>query len=76
MSSVGLNVECEFRCFGLLLALPSSSNPQCLTPVIWASVDNSLGFEGAFKAFWGQSGDDFRPLWFRMWRSVGKDPFH
>lgn len=51
-------------------------NPQCLSPVICAPVDNGSRFEGALKASRGQSGDDFRPLWFSTWHSVGKDPFH
>lgn len=49
--------------------------PLCLTPVIWAAVDNSLCFEGAFKASWGQSEDYFRPLQFSTWHLVGKDSF-
>jgi len=61
---------------GLQLALPGSGSPRCLAPVIRAPVDNSLRFEGAFKASRGQPGDDFRPLQFRTCHSVGKDPFH
>lgn len=79
----GLRHVSELRvCFargaglGLQAALGSGGNPRCLTPVIWAPVDNRLRFEGAFKASQGQLGDDFRPLRCSMWHSVGKDPFH
>lgn len=62
-------------CWGCSHKLQKQWQPLCLTPVIWAAVDNRLCFEGAFEASRGQSGDYFRPLQFSTWHLVGKDPF-